>query len=232
MKKITVKKIQSGNGYIASADGLGAVKYGDTKKEAKSKFKVFLKKIGFLFLILPAIVQGQNYLFEITPTAGEFRVLITDDTREAYPRDITDFGLVDTATLQLLAHQRIEQAKSRQSSLLAQSFLAALNAEQTASGVGAVVPIDYAAFAAAQWATAYDGNYQYQVRGTATNFGVYIDGAELRRTSNNNLLATITPQSANWFTATNGGVPVQLYQAGNIWVGRNANNQIVTLKRL
>jgi len=93
------------------------------------------------------------------------------------------------------------------------------------------VALDYPAFAA-QWLPTYAGNYQYQVRGTATNFPVYISGSELRRTSNNNLLATITPQAANWFVATNGGVPVQLYQSGNFWVGRNASGQIVTLKRL
>jgi len=193
-----------------------------------------MKKLTFLFLFSVGafFAPAQNYLFEITPSAGQFRLLVTDDTREAYPRDITDFGLIDTAELQLLAYQRIENAKARQSSLLASSFLAELNAEQTGGAIDDYVTLNYSAWAASQWAAAYNGNYQYQVRGTATNFAVYISGAELRRTSNNNLLATITPQAANWFTATNGGVPVQLYQSGNFWVGRNASGQIVTLKRL
>ncbi len=192
-----------------------------------------MKKTAFLFLFstVAFFAPAQNYLFEITPTAGQFRLLVTDDSREAYPRDMTDFGLLDTAQLQLLAYQRIEQMKAREANLMAQSFLARLNAEQTAAAVDDFVSLDYPAFAA-QWLPTYDGNYQYQVRGTATNFAVFIANGELRRTSNNNLLATITPQAANWFVATNGGVPVQLYQSGNFWVGRNANNQIVTLKRL
>lgn len=192
-----------------------------------------MKKTAFLFLfsVCAFFAPAQNYLFEITPTAGQFRLLVTDDSREAYPRDMTDFGLLDTAQLQLLAYQRIEQMKAREASFMAQSFLARLNAEQTAGAVDDFVTLDYPTFAA-QWLTTYAGNYQYQVRGTATNFAVFIANGELRRTSNNNLLATITPQAANWFVATNGGVPVQLYQSGNFWVGRNASNQIVTLKRL
>lgn len=191
-----------------------------------------MKKAIFIFLFLPVMLTGQNYLFEITPTAGQFRVLITDDTKEAYPRDITDFGLLDTAGFQLFAYQRMEQAKSRQAQLMAQSFLAALNAEQTAAAVGTYVPVDYSIWAA-QYLSTYAGNYQYRVRGTATNFPVYITAeGELRRTSNNNLLATITPNTANWMTVTAGQTIVQLYQMGNIWVGRNASNQIVTLKKL
>lgn len=185
----------------------------------------------FLFLVCALFAQAQNYLFEITPTQGKFRLLVTDDSREAYPRDMTDFGLLDTAQLQLLAYQRIEQMKVREANLTAQTFMARLNAEQTAGAVDDFVSLDYPAYAS-QWLSSYAGNYQYQVRGTATNFAVVIANGELRRASNNNLLATITAQSANWFAATNGGVPVQLYQSGNFWVGRNSSNQIVTLKRL
>jgi hypothetical protein len=193
-----------------------------------------MKKLIFLFLLLPCFVQAQNYLFEITPTAGEFRVLVTDDTKEAYPRDITDFGEVDTAALQLLAYQRIENARSRQASLMAQSFLAELNAEQTAAAIGAVVPLNYSAWINSNLAGVYDGIYQYAVRGTAVNYPVVITGAELRRQSNNNLLATLSARSNNWLRATvNGtGEVVNLYQFGNAWVGKNAAGQVVTLKKL
>lgn len=192
-----------------------------------------MKKAIFLFFLLPFAVQAQNYLFEITSTAGKFRVLITDDTKEAYPRDIVDYGQLDTSNFSALAYNLIEQAKSREATLMAQTFLAELKADQVEGAFGAVVTLDYAAYAASQWANAFDGQYTYQVRGTATNFGVYISGTELRRTSNNNLLGTITPITANHITATpTAQSPTELYLLGGIWVGRNASNQIVTLKRL
>lgn len=192
-----------------------------------------MKNAIFLFFLLPFALQAQNYLFEITPTAGEFRVLITDDTKEAYPRDIVDYGQLDTANFTAIAYNLIEQAKSREASLMAQTFLAELKAEQVDDAFGAFVTLDYATYAATQWANAFDGSYIYQVRGTATNFQVYISGTELRRTSNNNLLGTVTPVTANHITATpTAQSAIELYLLGSIWVGRNSSNQIVTLKRL
>lgn len=193
-----------------------------------------MKKLIFLFLLLPCFVQAQNYLFEITPQDGQFRVLVTDDTKEAYPRDITDFGTMDTAALQLLAYQRIEQARSRQAAIMAQSFVAELNAEQTAAAIGAVIPLNYSAWINGNLAGVYDGVWQYQVRGTAINYPVVITGAELRRQSNNNLLATLSARSNNWIQATVSATNevVNLYQFGNVFVGKNAGGQVVTLKRI
>ena len=193
-----------------------------------------MKKAIFLLLFLPVMLTGQNYLFEITPTAGQFRVLITDDTREAYPRDITDFGLVDTAELQLLAYQRIENARNRQAQLAIGALIADLNAEQTAAAIGAYIPLNYSAWINGNLAGVYDGVYQYTVRGTAVNYPVVITGAQLRRQSNNNLLATLSARSNNWIQATVNGTNevVNLYQFGNTWVGKNAAGQFVTLKKL
>lgn len=193
-----------------------------------------MKKAIFLFLLLPLFATGQNYLFEITPINGEFRVLITDDTKEAYPRDITDFGLLDTANLQLLAYQRIENARNRQASLAIQALIADLNAAQTAAAIGAYIPLNYSAWINGNLAGVYDGVYQYTVRGTAVNYPVVITGAQLRRQSNNNLLATLSARSNNWIQATVNGTNevVNLYQFGNTWVGKNAAGQFVTLKKL
>jgi len=190
-----------------------------------------MKRLIFLLLLLPLAATSQNYIYEITATGGRFRVLVTDNSREAYPRDIVDYGLLDTASLVLFAYQGIEEMKAREANLQAQIFLAQLRASQLTAAVSARTPLNYAAYAAQRWETAYDGNYLYEVRGVGQPMSVYIQGGQLRRTSNNNVLATVTPQAANWFTATNGGVPVQLYQYGNIWVGRNSNGQIVTLRR-
>lgn len=192
-----------------------------------------MKKAIFILSLLPVALQAQNYLFEITPTNGQFRVLITDDTKEAYPRDIVDYGLLDTANFSALAYNLIEQAKTKEASQMAQTFLAELKAEQVNQAFGAIVPLDYNAHIAAQLATAYDGQYLYEVRGTATNLQVYITGTQLRRTSNNNLLGTVTPITANWIIATpTAQAGINLYLYGNTWVGRNSSNQIVTLKRL
>lgn len=185
--------------------------------------------IIFILLALPFFATGQNYLFEITPTNGQFRLLVTDDTREVYPRDnIVDFGLLDTATFVAVGINRIQDAKKTQANKMAQSFLSELSAQQTSEQMGAFVEINYDTWAAAQFANSYDGNYKYEVRGTGTNFNVYISGTQLRRTGNNNLLATITPHTTNWFTVAG----VEMYQLGGFFVGRNATNQIVTLKRL
>jgi len=196
-----------------------------------------MKRILFFLLSVVAFsatTQAQNYLFEITPANGEFRVLITDDTRESYPRDITDFGLVDTANLQLLAYQRIEQARSREASLRIQALIADLNAEQTATSVGGVVVLNYQAWINARLAGVYDGNYQYQVRGTATNLEVVISGGDLLRASDNVVLATLSGMSSNWIqvTVVGSGEVIDLYQFGNTWVGKNAAGQFVTLKRI
>jgi hypothetical protein len=193
-----------------------------------------MKKIIFISLLFPVLLSGQNYLFEITPVGANFRLQITEDTREAYPRDVTDFGTIDTATLQAVAYQRIEQAWSIQGQRMTEAFLAELNAEQTENAIGQVVPLDYEAYASARFANAFDGNYQYQVRGTAVNFLVFIDGYELRRTSNNNLLGNIQPLSSNSLAiTTTGATPetVNVYQFGIFWVGRNAADEIVILKR-
>lgn len=193
-----------------------------------------MKKAIFLFLFLPLFATGQNYLFEITPTNGEFRVLVTDDTKEAYPRDITDFGTLDTANLQLLAYQRIEAARSRQASLAISALIADLNAEQTAAAIGAFIPLNYAAWINGNLAGVYDGAYQYTERNTATNLTVLIDGAKLRRQSDNAVIATLSARSNNWIraTLTAGGEVVNLYQFGNTWVGKRANGNFVTLKKL
>lgn len=193
-----------------------------------------MKKAIFIFLFLPVMLTGQNYLFEITPTNGEFRVLITDDTREAYPRDITDFGTIDTANLQLLAYQRIEAARSRQASLAISALIADLNAEQTAAAIGAYIPLNYSAWINGNLAGVYNGAYQYTERNTATNLTVLIDGANLRRQSNNAVIATLSARSNNWIraTLTAGGEVVNLYQFGNTWVGKRANGNFVTLKKL
>jgi hypothetical protein len=192
-----------------------------------------MKNIILIFLLLPCFVQAQNYLFEITPTNGEFRVLVTDDTREAYPRDITDFGTLDTATLTLLAYQRIEQARSRQASLAISALIADLNAEQTATAIGATVTLDYQAWINGNLAGVYDGVYQYTERGTATNLAVVIDGANLRRQSDNVVIATLSARANNWIraTLTSGGEIVNLYQFGNAWVGKRANGNFVTMKK-
>ena len=190
-----------------------------------------MKRLIFFLLLLPVLATSQNYIYEITATGGQFRVLVTDNSRESYPRDVVDYGLLDTASLVLFAYQGIEEMKAREANLQAQIFLAQLRGAQLTTAVSARTPLNYADYAAQRWAEAYDGNYLYEVRGAGQPMSVYIQGGQLRRTSNNNVLATVTAQAANWFTATNGGVPVQLYQYGNIWVGRNANAQIVTLRR-
>jgi hypothetical protein len=193
-----------------------------------------MKKLIFLFLLLPCIAGAQNYLFEITSINGEFRVLVTDDTREAYPRDITDFGTIDTANLQLLAYQRIEQARSRQASLSISALIADLNAEQTVAAIGAFIPLNYSAWINGNLAGVNDGAYQYTERNTATNLAVVIDGGNLKRQSDNVVLATLSARANNWIraTLTTGGEVVNLYQFGNTWVGKRANGNFVTLKKL
>ena len=198
-----------------------------------------MKKLIFLFLFLPCIAGAQNYLFEIvptevTPSVWHFRVLVTDDTKESYPRDITDFGTIDTAELRLLAYQRIEQARSRQASLAISALIADLNAEQTATAIGAQITLDYQAWINGNLAGVNDGAYQYTERNTATNLAVVIDGGNLRRQSDNVVLATLSARANNWIraTLTTGGEIVNLYQFGNTWVGKRANGNFVTMKKL
>lgn len=193
-----------------------------------------MKKLIFLFLALPIFAAGQNYLFEIVPTGAQFRVLVTDDTREAYPRDVTDFGLLDSATFQLLAYQRIEQARNRQATLAIQALIADLNAEQTATSIGAVIPLDYQAWINGNLAGVFDGAYQYVERGTATNLAVVIDGGNLKLQSNNAVVATLSARANNWIraTLTTGGEVVNLYQFGTTWVGKRLNGNFVTMKKL
>lgn len=190
-----------------------------------------MKRIIFFFLLLPLLATGQNYIYEITPVDNAFRVLVTDNSREAYPRDVVDYGLLDTASLRLFAYNAVEEMRSREATLQGQIFLARLRAQQASAAVSARIPLDYAGYAADRYATAYEGQYLYEVRGSVNPIAVYVTGLELRRTSNNNLLATLTPVSANWFSATSGANTVQLYQQGAIWVGVNAQGQIVTLRR-
>lgn len=190
-----------------------------------------MKRIIFLFLLLPMFATGQNYLYEITPVNGTFRVLVTDNSREAYPRDLVDYGLLDTAALQLFAYNAIEEMRGREAALQGQIFLARLRAQQAEAAISTRIALDYAGYAAGRYATAYEGRYLYEVRGSVNPIAVYIEGLELRRTSNNNLLATLTPVAAGWFAATSGANTVQLYQVGGIWVGTNAQGQIVTLRR-
>ena len=193
-----------------------------------------MKKLIFLFLFLPCIAGAQNYLFEIVPTAGQFRVLVTDDTREAYPRDVTDFGTIDTANLRLLAYQRIEQARNRQASLAISALIADLNAEQTKAAIEAVIALDYQGWINGNLAGVNDGAYQYTERGTATNLAVVIEGGNLKRQSDNVVLATLSARANNWIraTLTTGGEIVNLYQFGNTWVGKRSNGNFVTMKKL
>jgi hypothetical protein len=80
----------------------------------------------------------------------------------------------------------------------------------------------------------YDGVYQYTERGTATNLAVVIDGANLRRQSDNAVIATLSARANNWIraTLTTGGEIVNLYQFGNTWVGKRANGNFVKMKKL
>jgi hypothetical protein len=188
-----------------------------------------MKNLIFLSLLFPLCLTGQNFIFEIVPTAGQFRVLITDDSQEAYPRPVTDYGLLDSTAVQQLAYTIIEQANNRFASLQSQTFFSQLKADQAQAAFAARVPLNYAEWIASR--VNYDGQYQYVVRGTATNFPVTITGTSLTRNSNGNQLATITPRSHNWMRLTSGQTVVDLYQFGAVWVGRN-NGNIVTLRRL
>jgi hypothetical protein len=191
-----------------------------------------MKRLIFFLFLLPLALTGQNYLYEITPINGTFRVLVTDDSRESFPRDILDYGNLDTAGLRLFAYNVIEEMRNREAAQQVQIFLAQLRRSTALNSIAARIPLDYAAHMAERYANAFDGQYQYQVRGTATNFPVYIAGTELRRQSNNNLLATLTPQAGNWIRLTAGENVINLYQFGVTWVGTNAQGQIVTLRRL
>jgi hypothetical protein len=100
--------------------------------------------------------------------------------------------------------------------------------------VAAVIPLNYQAWINGNLAGVYDGNWQYRVRGTAINIPVVISGAELRRQSDNMLLATLSARANNWIRATVSATSevVDLYQFGTVFVGKNAAGQVVTLKRL
>lgn len=193
-----------------------------------------MKKVIFLLLILPVMLTGQNYLFEITPTGGLFDVEVTNDPNEAYPRSKTDFGLLDTANFQLVAYQRIADAKSKEAQRMNEALKFYLSAEQTEAAFSAHVALDYDTYANSQWLATYDGAYLYTVRGTATNFNIVISQGELRRQSNNNPLASIQAQQSGWFTVTllATSEKVDLYQFGNVWWGKNAAGKFVTLKKL
>ena len=194
-----------------------------------------MKKLIFLFLLLPCFVQAQNYLFEIEYVGdGKHTLEWTDDPNESYPRKKTDFGPMDTAQLQLMVYQSLEQTLNKQASIMARSFEAQLKAEQSTASIGAVIPLNYQGWINSQLAGVYDGVWKYEVRGTATNLNIVITGAELRRQSNNALLAILSARANNWLRVTLQATSevINLYQFGNAWVGYNAAGQIVTLKRL
>lgn len=196
-----------------------------------------MKKSLFIFILAaaPLLVFGQNYILDINPRPnGKFAVQQIDDSRETFPRQEINHGTLDTAALQLLTYQLIEQARAQEANFGALKFYAQLKADQTRDTAAAVIVIDYNAWAAARWATAFEGQYTYFAR-DGNAIPAHITGLELRRNSNNNLLLTLVPQAANFLIATTAGanpVTFNLYQSGDFWVGRKATGAIVTLKRL
>ena len=196
-----------------------------------------MKKQIFLFILAaaPLLVFGQNYILDINPKPnGKFAVQQIDDSRETFPRQEINHGNLDTAQLQLLTYQLIEQARAQEANFGALKFYAQLKADQTRDTAAVVVPIDYNAWASARWATAFEGQYTYFAR-DGNAIPAHITGLELRRNSNNNLLLTLVPQAANYVIATTSGASpttFNLYQSGDFWVGRKSNGVIVTLKRL
>jgi hypothetical protein len=193
-----------------------------------------MKNIILIFLLLPCFVQAQNYLFEIEYVGnGNHTLEWTDDPNEAYPRKKTDFGPMDTAQLQLTVYQHLEGVLNRQAAIMARSFASQLNAEQTTEAVGAIIPLNYQAWINGNLAGVYDGVWTYRVRGTATNLPVVITGGDVRRQSDNVLIATLSARANNWLRVTvqGSGEIINLYQFGADWVGYNAAGQIVTLKK-
>jgi hypothetical protein len=195
-----------------------------------------MKKLIFLFLLLPCFVQAQNYILEVTPKAnGRFAVRLIDDSAESFPRIEMNYGTMDTSEFQLFTYQLIEQQRSRKASMGAQAFFFNLKDQQVLSTAAAVIPLDYNAWATAQWATAFEGNYTYTRRDGSNPISAKIEGLELKRVSNGNVLLTLVPQAANYMIATTTGanpVTFDLYQFGNFWLGVRPDGQIVTLKRL
>ena len=192
-----------------------------------------MKKQIFLFILsaMPLLGTSQNFIFDIKNRPnGKFAVQEIDDSRETFPRSEINHGVLDTASLQLLAYQRIEEARIKEANLGQQYFFAKLKADQTRDSVAAHIQLNYNAYATTRWAGTFDGNYVYFSRdGNAIN--AYIFGYELRRVNNNNVLLTFVPQASNFLIATNGGASFNMYQSGNFWVGRKANGTVVTFKR-
>lgn len=174
-----------------------------------------MKTLLFILCLLPTLLVGQNYILDIKVRPnGKFAVQEIDDSREVFPRQEINHGVLDTATLQLLAYQLIEQARVKEANLGAQYFYAKLKAEQTIDTVELHVPLDYTAYATNRWQGVFDGNYTYFSR-DGNPINVYISGYELRRVNNNNVLLTFVPQSSNFLIATNGGASFNMYQSGN-----------------
>jgi hypothetical protein len=195
-----------------------------------------MKKVIILILFaLPLLGFGQNYILEVTPKVnGKFAVRLIDDSAESFPRQEINYGSLDTSEFQLLTYQMIEQQRSKEASLGAQTFFTKLKDSQVLTTASAVIPLDYNAWAATQWATAFEGNYTYTTRDGSNAINAKIEGLQLKRVSNGNVLLELVPQAGNFMIATTTGanpVTFNLYQFGNFWVGTKPNGNLVTLKR-
>jgi hypothetical protein len=192
-----------------------------------------MKKLIFLFLLLPCFVQAQNYTYEITPQQdGKFQIIQWDETNGTQGAPGTRW-LFDTSEFRLFTYQLIEHQRNAEASIQARAFLQDLKVMQTVEQVGQFIALDYAGWINGNLAGVYDGVWKYEVRGTATNFNVVISGVELRRQSNNNLLATLSARANNWLRVTLQATSevINLYQFGNAWVGKRANGNFVTMKK-
>ena len=191
-----------------------------------------MKKAIFIFLFLPVILTGQNYIITITPEGdGLFTVEMCDNSDESEPLECAKWTGKDTAWVQLWGLQRMEQAATRKNTLITQAFLADLNMKQTKNAIKAVVPFDYEAYAQTQYLSTYDGEYRFAVRG-GDSFRVIVSGGNVTRKNNGNPVATITAESPNGFYLVLPDEEILLTQSGIRWQGNNLAGQIVTLKKL
>jgi hypothetical protein len=193
-----------------------------------------MKRILFILFLLPCIAGAQNYTYEITPIPdGNFQVIQWDETNGTQGAPGIKW-VFDTSELRLFTYQLIENQRSAEAAIQSSAFLKDLKVNNTVDYVGQFIPLDYQTWINSRLAGVYDGNWQYQVRGMATNVAIVIEGAELRLQSNNALIATLSARSNNWIRATvqASGEVIDLYQFGTAFVGKNAAGQVVTLKRL
>lgn len=192
-----------------------------------------MKRLLFLLMFLPCLAYGQNYLVEILPVDSLFSVRLIDDSKETFPRDEKNYGLMDSAQLQLFTYQLVEEQRNKEAKVGADLFLAKLKADQFLAVASGIVPLDYDTYASERWAGTFDGQYIYQSRdGNAIN--AVIVGYEVRRANNNNLLLTFEPVSSGFIKATtNAANPVtfNMYRLNGFFVGTKPNGVVVTLKK-